>query len=257
LDSDLAAALVTDLVRSGISIEKGCTAVGFDVGDLDQQDEDQDKDKESKEETRSRRTSTFSDTGGSGGGGGGGLFETCFEQAITPPLSRKQVKITLAYSPSLKSGDKTTDGGGGDGSRSGRSGGSGSIKDNDGGGSRSSSSSTCVTSSRSKVLSVDCYLAAVGRVSNTQGLGLETLGLNQESMSSESVSSPEQKNLVDEFGGLKVVNGCSMETCVKGVYAAGDVVGRPYLASTGCRVSGVMSMSSLLLLLLLIFFFFF
>jgi len=165
--------------------------VGFDVVG----DDDKDKD---KEETHSRRTSTLS-------GGGDNLFES-FEQA-TP--SRKPVKITLAYS-SLKTGNA---GGGSGSSRSGRSGGGSS------------------TTSNTKVLSVDCYLAAVGRVSNTQGLGLESLGLNQEP---EPDSEPDsEQKLVDEFGGLKVVNGFTMETRVKGVYAAGDVVGRPYLASTG------------------------
>lgn len=65
-----------------------------------------------------------------------------------------------------------------------------------------------------KVLEVDAYLAAVGRKPNTLGLGLQELGVE-----------------LDDFGCIVV--GPGMETAVPGVYAAGDVVGRPYLASTG------------------------
>jgi len=65
------------------------------------------------------------------------------------------------------------------------------------------------------VLTVDAYLAAVGRVPNTDHLGLEDLGVE-----------------LDPHG-CATVQGGSMQTHAKGVYAAGDVVGRPYLASTG------------------------
>jgi len=66
-----------------------------------------------------------------------------------------------------------------------------------------------------QVLTVDAYLAAVGRVSNTDHLGLEGLGVE-----------------LDPHG-CATVRGASMQTHADGIYAAGDVVGRPYLASTG------------------------
>jgi len=184
LDSDLAAALVTDLVRSGIAIERGVVATHFDLGD------------ESTATASSTSNKGKSVGGGQGQGqnqGGnkdeawGGLGDDMLEQSDLAEASlkaRKSVKITLAP-------------------RDGES--DGEAKDE-------------------KVLEVDCYLAAVGRVSNTAGLGLD-----------ERVLGPDQelKELVDAYGGIKVANGYAMETCVKRVYAAGDVVGRPYLASTG------------------------
>jgi len=68
----------------------------------------------------------------------------------------------------------------------------------------------------SQELRCDAYLAAVGRMPNTAGLGLDGVGI-----------------LVDEYGGLKV--GADLRTTEAGgnVYGAGDVLGRPFLASTG------------------------
>lgn len=60
------------------------------------------------------------------------------------------------------------------------------------------------------------YLAAVGRKPNTNKLNLEAVGID-----------------LDEYGGIVVdSNLCSTAKCGN-VYAAGDVVGRPFLASTG------------------------
>ena len=60
----------------------------------------------------------------------------------------------------------------------------------------------------------DVYMAAVGRARNTQSLNLP-----------DSIE-------MDAYGGVLV--GSDMQTTAPGVYAAGDVVGRPFLASTGC-----------------------
>ena len=60
----------------------------------------------------------------------------------------------------------------------------------------------------------DAYLAAVGRKPNTEGLNLKAAGI-----------------AVDEYGGVLVDS--SLQTTADNVYAAGDVVGRPFLASTG------------------------
>lgn len=77
-----------------------------------------------------------------------------------------------------------------------------------GGGDRSS----CVTQS----LKVDAYLAAVGRIPNTANLNLEAAGIE-----------------VDDYGGL-LVDSEFRTTAQRGnVYGAGDVLGRPFLASTG------------------------
>jgi pyruvate/2-oxoglutarate dehydrogenase complex dihydrolipoamide dehydrogenase (E3) component len=60
------------------------------------------------------------------------------------------------------------------------------------------------------------YLAAVGRIPNTSKLNLHTVGIE-----------------LDEYGGIVVDSRlCSTAKCGN-VYAAGDVVGRPFLASTG------------------------
>lgn len=62
----------------------------------------------------------------------------------------------------------------------------------------------------------DAYIAAVGRKPNTQGLNLEAAGIQ-----------------MDEYGGI-LVNEQLVSTAKGGnVYAAGDVLGRPFLASTG------------------------
>ena len=60
----------------------------------------------------------------------------------------------------------------------------------------------------------DVYMAAVGRAPNTQSLNLP-----------DSIE-------MDEYGGVLVSS--DMQTTAPGIYAAGDVVGRPFLASTGC-----------------------
>lgn len=60
----------------------------------------------------------------------------------------------------------------------------------------------------------DCYIAAVGRVANTEHLCLDAIGVD-----------------VDDFGCITCKS--SMQTTNSLVYAAGDVLGRPFLASTG------------------------
>ena len=65
-------------------------------------------------------------------------------------------------------------------------------------------------------LKVNAYLAAVGRKPNTGKLNLKASGID-----------------VDEYGGVVVdANLCSTAKA-KNVYAAGDILGRPFLASTG------------------------
>lgn len=61
----------------------------------------------------------------------------------------------------------------------------------------------------------DVFLAAVGRRPKTSSLGLDKLGLK-----------------VNEKGGNIEVDG-NFETSIPGIYAAGDVIGAPMLASTG------------------------
>jgi NAD(P) transhydrogenase len=62
----------------------------------------------------------------------------------------------------------------------------------------------------------DAYVAAVGRVPNTQDLQLKNVNVD-----------------VDEYGGIRVdSNLCTTSKCGT-IYAAGDVVGRPFLASIG------------------------
>eukprot|EP00472_Partenskyella_glossopodia_P007824 CAMPEP_0197518894 /NCGR_PEP_ID=MMETSP1318-20131121/4156_1 /TAXON_ID=552666 /ORGANISM="Partenskyella glossopodia, Strain RCC365" /LENGTH=730 /DNA_ID=CAMNT_0043069579 /DNA_START=49 /DNA_END=2241 /DNA_ORIENTATION=- len=63
-------------------------------------------------------------------------------------------------------------------------------------------------------LSVDTYMFAAGRVPNTERLGLDEAGV---------MIDDKKRVLVDD----------NLETSVKGVYAAGDVLGPPGLASTG------------------------
>uniref|UniRef100_A0A7S1UT27 NAD(P)(+) transhydrogenase (Si-specific) n=1 Tax=Grammatophora oceanica TaxID=210454 RepID=A0A7S1UT27_9STRA len=67
---------------------------------------------------------------------------------------------------------------------------------------------------REDEISCDAYLAAVGRLSNSEKLGLDTAGID-----------------VDKYGGIHVDN--RLQTTCPNVYAAGDVVGHPFLASTG------------------------
>eukprot|EP00816_Leptocylindrus_hargravesii_P006988 CAMPEP_0196820548 /NCGR_PEP_ID=MMETSP1362-20130617/75818_1 /TAXON_ID=163516 /ORGANISM="Leptocylindrus danicus, Strain CCMP1856" /LENGTH=547 /DNA_ID=CAMNT_0042199479 /DNA_START=196 /DNA_END=1839 /DNA_ORIENTATION=- len=60
----------------------------------------------------------------------------------------------------------------------------------------------------------DCYLAAVGRQANTAKLNLDAAGIE-----------------TDEYGCISVNN--KLQTSNPKVFAAGDVLGRPFLASTG------------------------
>lgn len=62
----------------------------------------------------------------------------------------------------------------------------------------------------------DAYLAAVGRKPNTNGLNLQAADIK-----------------VDEYGGILVDSFLSATAKSGNVYAAGDVLGRPFLASTG------------------------
>jgi len=64
-----------------------------------------------------------------------------------------------------------------------------------------------------KLLHADCLLYCIGRQGSTHKLGLENAGLS-----------------ADKRGRIKVNE--QYETAVKGIYAAGDVIGFPALAST-------------------------
>jgi NAD(P) transhydrogenase len=70
-----------------------------------------------------------------------------------------------------------------------------------------------VTTAGGKVLTADAVLAAAGRTGNTAGMGLEALGI-----------------VPDKRGNLAVNE--HFQTAVPHIYAAGDVVGFPGLAST-------------------------
>ena len=65
-----------------------------------------------------------------------------------------------------------------------------------------------------KMIKVDAYLAAVGRRPRTGDLNLEKVGVD-----------------LDEFGDV-LVDANLRSTCPR-IFAAGDVLGRPFLASTG------------------------
>jgi len=77
-----------------------------------------------------------------------------------------------------------------------------------GGGKRPSGEATTVK--------CDIYLAAVGRKPNTQNLNLAAAGIK-----------------ADQYGGIEVDNELKSTASGGNVYAAGDVLGRPFLASTG------------------------
>ena len=62
----------------------------------------------------------------------------------------------------------------------------------------------------------ESMLYAAGRGGNTEGLGLEQLGIK-----------------ISRYGNLEGVNPTTYQTEVPNIYAAGDLVGRPALASTG------------------------
>jgi NAD(P) transhydrogenase len=127
LDKDVAATLVSDLVRSGIKIERGAQVKEFDVP-------------------------PFSSTG-----------------------LRQPIKLTLEAT---------------------------------GGGHRATGSITEVK--------CDAYLAAVGRKPNTNALNLGSAGIQ-----------------MDAYGGVLVDSSLCTTAPAGNVFAAGDVVGRPFLASTG------------------------
>jgi len=71
------------------------------------------------------------------------------------------------------------------------------------------------------------YIAAVGRKPNTQSLNLSAAGIK-----------------VDEYGGIVVDSELKSTASGDNVYAAGDVVGRPFLASTGMAqgIAAIVSM---------------
>mmetsp|Transcript_9221 Transcript_9221/g.20187 ORF Transcript_9221/g.20187 Transcript_9221/m.20187 type:complete len:613 (+) Transcript_9221:83-1921(+) len=77
-----------------------------------------------------------------------------------------------------------------------------------GGGERPSGESTS--------LKCDIYLAAVGRKPNTANLNLQAAGIK-----------------ADQYGGIEVDSDLKSTATGGNVYAAGDVLGRPFLASTG------------------------
>jgi NAD(P) transhydrogenase len=77
-----------------------------------------------------------------------------------------------------------------------------------GGGNRPSGAATTIK--------CDIYLAAVGRKPNTSSLNLQAAGIK-----------------ADSFGGIEVDSGLKSTSSGGNVYAAGDVLGRPFLASTG------------------------
>ena len=65
-------------------------------------------------------------------------------------------------------------------------------------------------------LKCDIYLAAVGRKPNTANLNLQAAGIR-----------------VDAYGGIDVDSELKSSAFGGNVYAAGDILGRPFLASTG------------------------
>lgn len=66
-------------------------------------------------------------------------------------------------------------------------------------------------------LKADAYVAAVGRLANTDRLNLEAVGVE-----------------IDNYGGITVDSSLRAKGPIDGnVYGAGDVLGRPFLASTG------------------------
>ncbi len=66
-------------------------------------------------------------------------------------------------------------------------------------------------------LKADAYVAAVGRLANTDRLNLEAVGVE-----------------IDSYGGITVDSSLRAKGPFDGnVYGAGDVLGRPFLASTG------------------------
>ena len=71
-------------------------------------------------------------------------------------------------------------------------------------------------SGRQAEIKCDAYLAAVGRKPNTSNLNLQSAGIQ-----------------VDEYGGIMVDSRLRTTAKKQNVYAAGDVLGRPFLASTG------------------------
>jgi NAD(P) transhydrogenase len=75
---------------------------------------------------------------------------------------------------------------------------------------------TALPSGRETEIKCDAYLAAVGRKPNTGSLNLQTAGI-----------------AVDEYGGILVDSKLATTAPAGNVFGAGDVLGRPFLASTG------------------------
>ena len=73
---------------------------------------------------------------------------------------------------------------------------------------------------RDTEIKCDAYLAAVGRKPNTGNLNLNAAGIK-----------------VDEYGGILVDSRLCTTAKMGNVFAAGDVLGRPFLASTGVAQS--------------------
>jgi NAD(P) transhydrogenase len=80
---------------------------------------------------------------------------------------------------------------------------------------------------RNTEIKCDAYLAAVGRKPNTQNLNLQGAGIQ-----------------VDDYGGIKVDSRLATTAKTGNVFAAGDVLGRPFLASTGVA-QGIASVASM------------
>ena len=80
---------------------------------------------------------------------------------------------------------------------------------------------------RTTEIRCQAYLAAVGRKPNTQKLNLQTAGIK-----------------TDEYGGILVDSRLCSTAKSGNVFAAGDVLGRPFLASTG-TAQGVAAINSM------------
>jgi pyruvate/2-oxoglutarate dehydrogenase complex dihydrolipoamide dehydrogenase (E3) component len=74
----------------------------------------------------------------------------------------------------------------------------------------------------SSLLKCDAYLAAVGRRSNIDDLNLTAAGIK-----------------ADSYGGLVVDSKLCTTASGGNIYGAGDVIGRPFLASTGVAQAAV------------------
>ena len=164
LDKDLAALLVTDLVRSGITLERGCTVSSFQIGA---------KTLSMSSSGASESDCSAPDTAVSTSSDSATLRE------IVTASDRPPIRVSLSdckVRPSAGNGE------GGE--------------------------------EPARTLSFDAYLAAVGRLPNTEALDLDSVGVK-----------------IDSYGNIEVNS--KLETSAPGIFAAGDVIGRPFLASTG------------------------